>query len=78
MTEPTTIVCPHGPCTCAVSDPGTHCSDACAAHEGDGCGCGHAVCEAFTGRPIDQDMLDPHTLGESMEAPGAVLDATEE
>ena len=77
MTE-STIICPHGPCTCAVPEPGRHCSEACAEYEGDACGCGHAVCDAFSGRGIDQGALDPHTVGESMEAAGAVVDATEE
>ena len=78
MTEPTTIACAHGPCTCSVPEAGAHCSDECAAHEGGACACGHAECDAFSGRTVDQDALDPHTIGESMEAPGAVVDATEE
>lgn len=78
MTDHTTTVCPHGPCTCVVANEDQHCSAACSTHQGPGCGCGHDVCDGFTDRNIDQDTFDPHTVGESMAAPGAALDATED
>jgi len=71
----TSSVCTHAPCTCEVPKDGAHCSPECAALEGPGCDCGHAVCEAYSARSVDEAVLDPHTVGESMEAPGTSVDA---
>ncbi len=64
------MYCSNPSCSCDVTAAGETCSPACAAATVTGCTCGHELCS----RTVDGDALDPHTVGESMTAPGATVE----
>jgi hypothetical protein len=67
--------CAHHLCTCQVAEGDTHCSSRCTESIGEFCACGHEACQGgpSTMREIDADALDPHTVAESLQAPGSTV-----